>query len=282
MSEQMLRTRRRITFASALAVACCTAVCLIVLCAASASSGLEAERLVLAEISNAPSVGEGGVEGEAPYHAAGVPSWARVAVGDDGSIAAVETSPAFESASDETDWAELVALRDKQGSEPFSWGGRVWLALWQPVGMQEGAMVVSADGVDVAAASAGEVSDGRMYTFLDVSEHVAAVHGLVLGCVATCGAVFSVALAVAWVAVGYALRPVAEAEERERAFVCAASHDLMTPLMAVTANCDVLEMEVADRPDLALWLTNIRAAADEMASRIAKMLGAMGREESKA
>lgn len=282
MSEQMLRTRRRITFASALAVACCTAVCLIVLCAASASSGLEAERRVLEEISNAPYVGEGDVEGEAPYHTAGAPSWVRVVVGDDDSIAAVETSPAFEFASDETDWAELVTLRDKQGSEPFSWRGQIWLALWQPVGVQEGAMVVSADGVDVAVASEGEVSDGRMYTFLDVSEHFAAVHGLASCCVVTCSAVFVAALAVAWVAVGFALSPVAEAEERERAFVCAASHDLMTPLMAVTANCDVLEAEAADRPDLAPWLANIRVAADEMASRIAKMLGAMGRVEHKA
>ena len=37
-----------------------------------------------------------------------------------------------------------------------------------------------------------------------------------------------------------------EAEARECAFVCTASHDLVTPLMAVTANCDVLEAEASD------------------------------------
>lgn len=38
----------------------------------------------------------------------------------------------------------------------------------------------------------------------------------------------------------------AEAEERERAFICTASHGLATPLMAATANCDVLEAEASD------------------------------------
>lgn len=68
------------------------------------------------------------------------------------------------------------------------------------------------------------------------------------------------------------MRPVAEAEARERAFVCTASHDLVTPLMAVTANCDVLEAEASDQAGLASWVANIRAAADEMATRIADML----------
>lgn len=47
------------------------------------------------------------------------------------------------------------------------------------------------------------------------------------------------------------MRPAAEVEERERAFVCTASHDLVTPLMAVTANCDVLEAEASDQAGLA-------------------------------
>ena len=81
---------------------------------------------------------------------------------------------------------------------------------------------------------------------------------------------------MAWAAAGRALRPVAEAEARERALVCAASHDLVTPLMAVTANCDVLEAEAFDQAGLASWVANIRAAADEMATRIAGMLMHMG------
>lgn len=60
------------------------------------------------------------------------------------------------------------------------------------------------------------------------------------------------------------------------AFICTASHDLVTPLMAVTANCDVLEAEASDQAGLASWVANIRAAADEMATHIADMLMHMG------
>lgn len=57
------------------------------------------------------------------------------------------------------------------------------------------------------------------------------------------------------------------------------SHDLVTPLMAVTANCDVLEVEASDQAGLASWVANIRAAADEMATRIADMLMHMGGDQ---
>ena len=50
------------------------------------------------------------------------------------------------------------------------------------------------------------------------------------------------------------------------------------PLMAVTANCDVLEAEEAGGdPALMPWIGNIRAAADEMAGRIADMLAGLDR-----
>ena len=81
---------------------------------------------------------------------------------------------------------------------------------------------------------------------------------------------------MAWAAAGRALRPVAEAEARECAFICTVSHGLVTPLMAMTANCDVLEAEASDQAGLASWVANIRAAADEMATRIADMLMRMG------
>ena len=81
---------------------------------------------------------------------------------------------------------------------------------------------------------------------------------------------------MAWAAAGRALRPVAEAEARERAFSRTASHGLVAPLTAVTANCDVLEAEASNQAGLASWVANIRAAADEMAARIADMLMHMG------
>lgn len=81
---------------------------------------------------------------------------------------------------------------------------------------------------------------------------------------------------MAWASTGRTLRPAAEVKERERAFICTASHDLVIPLMAATANCDVLEAESSDQAGLASWVANIRAAADEMATRIADTLMHMG------
>ncbi len=275
MSERLVRLRRRISLASAAAVALCAAACLAALCAMASASGLEAQRQVLEQISNMPFEEAYGANRRTSYLAVGMPTWIRALVDADGVVVAIGTSDE-RGVYDAGDLADLVALRDEQGSRPFSWDGRTWIALWQPDGAQEGAIVVGADAVGSSAVPDGEVSDDRVYTFLDVSEVVASVRSLGLGCLATCGAIFLAALSVAWAATGRALRPVAEAEERERAFVCSASHDLVTPLMAVTANCDVLEAEMPDRSDLSPWISNIRAAADEMASRVAEMLARMG------
>lgn len=275
MSECLSRLRRRIALASAAAVALCAAACLAALFLSSSASTLEAQRKVLEGVSNVPFEGSDVETGDIPYLAPGAPTWVRALVGADGAVAAVQTSGGG-GTYDEGNLAELVALRDERGSSLFPWSGRTWVAIWQPEGVQEGSLVVAAGADGAPAIPDGEASNARVYTFLDVSEAVASARALGLGCLASCGAIFLAALVVAWAAAGHALRPVAEAEERERAFVCAASHDLVTPLMAVTANCDVLEAEAPDRADLSPWISNIRAAADEMASRIAEMLARMG------
>lgn len=46
--------------------------------------------------------------------------------------------------------------------------------------------------------------------------------------------------------------------------------------MAVTANCDMLEAEASNQAGLASWVANIRAVADEMATRIADILMHVG------
>ena len=51
---------------------------------------------------------------------------------------------------------------------------------------------------------------------------------------------------------------------------------LLTLISTLFANCDVLEAEAFDQAGLASWVANIRAAADEMATRIAGMLMHMG------
>ena len=103
------------------------------------------------------------------------------------------------------------------------------------------------------------------------------------------------ATAVVALAVTRALRPVAESRERGREFVLSASHELKTPLMAITSACDVLEAEVArsavsrdetaaygtcDLADgLARWIVVSREATDEMARSVSSMLRDLKDEE---
>ena len=276
MSEHLERLRHRISLASALAVAMCVAACLAVLWVSVSASGFETERKTLEEVSNAPFV-ETDADAEAIRIASGAPPWMRILVDGEGTVAAVEASGVQGAYFDADDLAELVDLRDEWGSKPFAWGGRTWIGLWQPTGVQEGALVVPADGESIERVDREGEAEGCEYTFLDVSARLSSIRSFGLGCVAVCGATFLAALAVSWIAVGRALRPVAEAEAREREFICAASHDLVTPLMAVTANCDVLEAEAQDESSLAPWIANIRSATDEMALRIADMLAGMRR-----
>lgn len=164
--------------------------------------------------------------------------------------------------------------------------------MWQPLGVQDGALTVS--GEDVAAVDTSS-TEGRVYTFLDVTSHGEFVASLIGGCVVCGGVMVLGATAAVALAVTRALRPVAESREREREFVLSASHELKTPLMAITSACDVLEAEVArsavsrdetaaygtcDLADgLARWIVVIREAADEMARSVSSMLRDLKDEE---
>ncbi|MDM8275310.1 sensor histidine kinase [Enorma phocaeensis] len=258
------------------------AFCLAMLWWSTASSELARKRSTLEELSRLPPADAVGT-GDATLHLGpGIPTWARVTVDDGREVLGVDVSSPDDFCLKVADAQALVELRDACATDPFAWGGRTWIALWQPVGTEDDAIVVSADGEvkpsEGAVDGAGEASGGgRLYVFLDISDYVEQIVGLGAACLAAAAAVLAASLAIGWFAAGMALLPVAQAEARQREFVCAASHDLKTPLMAVTANCDVLEAEAGGDPALMPWIGNIRAAADDMAGRIADMLTGLDR-----
>lgn len=258
------------------------AFCLAMLWWLTASSELARKRSTLEELSRLPPADAVGT-GDATLHLGpGIPTWARVTVDDGGEVLGVDVSSPDDFCLKVADAQALVELRDACATDPFAWGGRTWIALWQPVGAEDDAIVVSADGEvmpsEGAVDGAGEASGvGRLYVFLDISDYVEQIVGLGAACLAAAAAVLAASLAIGWFAAGMALLPVAQAEARQREFVCAASHDLKTPLMAVTANCDVLEAEAGGDPALTPWIGNMRAAADDMAGRIADMLAGLDR-----
>lgn len=299
MPRDLMVFRRRIVAAAACLIVLCVAACMAVLAVPLADADMMAQRRVLENLSNQPFDAAGhvmsGDEGRTSSVAVvgNVASWCRVAVDDSGELLAVDRGGTLrDDAMSKSDYACLIQLRDKAGSEVFSSDGCEWIGLWQPLGVQDGALTVS--GEDVAAVDASSI-EGRVYTFLDVTSHGEYVASLIGRCVA-CGGVMALgATAAVAFAVTRALRPVAESREREREFVLSASHELKTPLMAITSACDVLEAETAcsavSRDEtavcascglvdgLARWIAVIREATDEMARSVSSMLRDLKDEE---
>lgn len=292
MSRDLAVFRRRIVVVSAVLVALCTAACMTLLAVPLINADMTMRRHMLEEFSNQPFDVEragAGIEthGTSGLIVAGADiSWCRVAVDESGEAVAVEGGGA--AAVDrlsESGAAQFVRLRDEAGSQPFSFDGRRWIGLWQPLGAQDGAVTVSNGNV---AAVEAVPSGVRVYTFLDVTAHGEYAALLILRCIFSGVVIVLCTTVVAAFATTRALRPVMEARERERGFVIFASHELKTPLMAITSACDVLEAETAFSSDVSgdlsigdgsggvsrpsRWIGVIREASDEMARSISDML----------
>ena len=292
MPRDLAVLRCRIVVVSAVLIALCTAVCMTLLAVPLINADMTMCRHMLEELSNQPFDIERAVAGIGAVETSGLVvtgpdvSWCRVAVDESGEAVAVERGGA--AAVDrlaESGATQLVRLRDEVGSESFSFDGCRWIGLWQPLGAQDGAVTVSDGGVEaVEAASTGM----RVYTFLDVTPHGEYAASIVFRCVSSGVVIVLCAAVVAAFATTRSLRPVMEARDREREFVILASHELKTPLMAITSACDVLEAEAAISADVSgdlsigdasvgvdgpsRWIGVIREASDEMARSISDML----------
>lgn len=292
MPRDLAEFRRRIVVVSAVLVALCTAACMTLLAVPLINADMTARRHMLEELSNQPFDIERAAAGIGAGETSGLVvtgpgvSWCRVAVDESGEVVAVECrgATAVDRLS-ESGATQLVRLRDEDGSQPFTFDGRRWIGLWQPLGAQDGAVTVSNGSVAAVEAAPTGI---RVYTFLDVTAHGEYVASLALRCAVSGMLIVSCATAMAAFATTRSLRPVMEARDREREFVLSASHELKTPLMAITSACDVLEAEGAISAgvsgDLSIgdasggtsrpsrWIGVIREASDEMARSISDML----------
>lgn len=328
MPRDLRALRCRIVALASLLIALCAAGCLALLAFPLIEADMASRRHMLEELSNYPLdtlVDAPGVAVDTSagaFAANGVDAWCRIAVDDAGDVVGIERGGSWGTLElDEDDALRLVRQRDAAGSSPFTLVGRTWIGVWLPVGAQQDELVVSGEGVSGVALKSDGQSDataptsivgneageaalprarGRLYAFLDVSGHEGFASVLVLRCVAVGLGITLLAVAIVWVSMSHALLPVARAREREREFVLVASHELKTPLMAITSACDVLDVEARRRevgcgiehgaergaecdaqPARALsggvesgsrWIAIIREAADEMAASISSML----------
>lgn len=301
MPRDLAVFRRRIVVVSAVLIALCTAACMTLLTVPLIDADMAARRHMLEELSNQPFDIEWaavciGADGTSGLVVTGPDvSWCRVAVDESDKIVAVERGgTAAGDRLSESGATQLMRLRDEVGSQPFSFDGRKWIGLWQPLGAQNGAVTVSNGSVAAVEAAPAGV---RAYTFLDVTPHGEYVASIVFRCIFSGVVIVLCATVVAAFATTRALRPVMEARKRERRFVLSASHELKTPLMAITSACDVLEAETGisaavcedlppsegegDEDGPARWIAVIREATDEMAQRVSSMLRDMGDEKGR-
>ncbi|WP_303213955.1 histidine kinase dimerization/phospho-acceptor domain-containing protein [uncultured Enorma sp.] len=289
MTMRLRRFRRRVVAVSCLVTTVCAALCLGLLCGTLVQADLVDERQTLETLSNMPFSpnAESSVENgddAVPVVVAGTPHFCRALVDAEGVVQETQGGGTNADSWSKADLAALVALRDERGSDLFWYEGRPWIGLWLPDEAEGpgGSTEVLADANDGESVYVRDETEGqsqRVYTFLDMTDYLSRSGSIVAACAGATLVLALVAGCISWIATTCALRPIAEAEKRERAFVTEASHGLKTPLMAIMANCDVLESEASDRGDMVPWIASIRAAADDMAAHIAEMLASITSDE---
>lgn len=84
------------------------------------------------------------------------------------------------------------------------------------------------------------------YAFLDISEEISTMQGLILSCIGIGIVAFVLFFAIMWALSRWMVRPVEEAWMRQRQFVADASHELKTPLTVIMTNAELLQSEEYD------------------------------------
>lgn len=84
------------------------------------------------------------------------------------------------------------------------------------------------------------------YAFLDISEEIATVQGLILSCIGIGIVAFLLFFAIMWALAQWMVRPVEQAWAQQRQFVADASHELKTPLTVIMTNAELLQSEEYD------------------------------------
>ena len=118
--------------------------------------------------------------------------------------------------------------------------------------------------LDIYRYRVAATDEGTLVVFLDAGTQLATARQFLVisGAVAlgVCLAVFLLALLFS----GRAVRPIAQSVEKQRQFITDAGHELKTPLTIISANCEVLEMEMEKNE----WLTGI----EKQVARLRKLV----------
>ena len=118
--------------------------------------------------------------------------------------------------------------------------------------------------LDVYRYRVSETDDGTLVVFLDASTQLSTARQFFIVSSSVAAGVCLAVLLLALLFSGRAVRPIAQSVEKQRQFITDAGHELKTPLTIISANCEVLEMEMAGNE----WLTGI----EKQVARLRKLV----------
>ena len=118
--------------------------------------------------------------------------------------------------------------------------------------------------LDVYRYRVSETDDGMLVVFLDASTQLSTARQFFIISSSVAAGVCLAVLLLALLFSGRAVRPIAQSVEKQRQFITDAGHELKTPLTIISANCEVLEMEMEKNE----WLTGI----EKQVARLRKLV----------
>lgn len=113
-----------------------------------------------------------------------------------------------------------------------------------------------------------DTSYGKIIVFMDNRIESENANRLLLLSSITGVAAWGLLLGLSIILVNWMIKPVNDAFEKQKQFISDASHELKTPISAISTNADVLEREIGNNK----WLTYIQAEATRINSLVQNLL----------
>lgn len=109
-----------------------------------------------------------------------------------------------------------------------------------------------------------DLGEWRRVLFLDCTMELQSLAQLLGISLAVGGCAFVVAALFAFRFSGVAVRPLEESALKQKRFVADAGHELKTPLSVISTNMDILEVDLADRPEEQEWIDSTNRQVQNM------------------
>ena len=169
------------------------------------------------------------------------------------------------------------ALAQDRGDGTISLDGKVWMySIGHPMGYIE--RLIDSQVLDIEIMLP---QMNRQISFLDVTESRLTLRNLLITLSAVGALVLVVFYFISYYFSKRAVKPIAEAWEKQKRFIADASHELKTPLTIISANCDALLTGGHETVDSQRkWVDHIQAGTDRMARLTGQLLALAKMDEN--